>query len=272
MKLESLGIRTDLMLRSFESLVTEKPDYIAVRTPQNPTFRWGNFLVFPAPPKPGDLERWKAIFAQEIGMPPTIKHFVFTWDTTTGEQGAAKEFVEAGFSIEQDLTLTAKSVNPPPKLNRECEVRAFNTDADWDEWLELALASEAAETPEKREGEGYRAFLEKKIEERKRMIAAGWGQWFGAYVDGKMGSSMGLFVRDGLGRFQAVDTHPDFRRQGLAGTLLYHVAQKGFFEMGAKDLVIVADENYFAKDIYASVGFRPTERTVGLDLPPPKTT
>ncbi len=61
-----------------------------------------------------------------------------------------------------------------------------------------------------------------------------------------------------------MDTHPEFRRQGLAGTLLYHVAQKGFLEMGAEDLVIVADENYFAKNIYASVGFGPTERTVAV--------
>ncbi|MER3556435.1 MAG: N-acetyltransferase [Meiothermus sp.] len=272
MKLKSLGIRTDLMLRSFESEIVEKPDYIAVRTPQNPTFRWGNYLIFREPPKPGDLERWKAIFAQEVGTPPTIKHLAFTWDDVEGNKGAANEFVEAGFRLEESEAQTTKSVNPPPKLNTECKIRAFKSDKDWEEWLELALASEAAESPEKREGTGYKAFLEKKIEERKRMIAAGWGQWFGAYLNGKLGSTMGLFVRDGLGRFQAVDTHPDFRRQGLAGTLLYHVAQTGFNEMGAKDLVIVADDNYFAKDIYASVGFRPTERTVGLDLPPPKTT
>lgn len=80
-----------------------------------------------------------------------------------------------------------------------------------------------------------------------------------------MASSMGLFVREGLGRFQAVDTHPAFRRQGLAGTLLYHAAQWGFSEMKAKNLVIVADQNYFAKDLYRSVGFEPKERLVGLE-------
>jgi ribosomal protein S18 acetylase RimI-like enzyme len=265
MNLQSLSLRTELMLRSFESEIAEKPDYIVIRTPRNPTFRWGNYLVFREPPKPGDLERWKAIFAQEVGTPPAINHFVFTWDTTGGEQGAAKEFVEAGFRLEESVVLTARSVNPPPKRNTECELRAFERDRDWEEWLELALAQNAAEPPESREGAGYKDFLQKKISERKRMIAAGWGQWFGAYLGGRLGATMGLFVRGGLGRFQSVDTHPEFRRRGLAGTLLYHVAQKGFAEMSAEDLVIVADQNYFAKDIYASVGFRPTERTVAVE-------
>lgn len=265
MNLQSLGQRTDLMLRSFESIIENKPNYIAIRTPQNPSFRWGNFLIFPAPPQAGDFDNWKTLFAQKIGTPPTVNHFCFTWDRTTGEIGASKIFIEAGFRLEESVTLTARSVNPPPKLNTDCKIRTLETAQDWSEWLALALDAMAAEPPEKREGEGYKLFLENKIAERKRMIAAGWGKWFGAYLNGKLASSMGLFVRDGLGRFQSVDTHPHFRRLGLAGTLLYYVAQRGFTEMGAKDLVIIADQHYFAKNIYASVGFRPTERTHSLE-------
>jgi hypothetical protein len=36
--------------------------------------------------------------------------------------------------------------------------------------------------------------------------------------------------------------------------------------MGAKTLVMVADENYHAAKIYESVGFRSTERQIGIDL------
>lgn len=61
-----------------------------------------------------------------------------------------------------------------------------------------------------------------------------------------------------------MDTHPEFRR-GLAGTLLHPIAPKGFAGMGAKDLVIVADQNYFAKDIYASVRVRFTERALAVE-------
>lgn len=265
MKLKCLGISTELMLRSFESEVEDNSEYIAVRTPQNPGYRWGNFLIFRELPQAGDLEKWKAIFAQKVGTPPTINHYAFTWDSPTGELGAAQEFLDAGFRLEETVVMTARAVHPPPRFNTNCQVRAFEGEADWTEWLELALLQDAIESPGRQEGNGYREFLENKIVERQRMIDAGWGHWFGAYVDGKLASTMGLFVRDGLGRFQSVDTHPEFRRQGLAGTLLYHVSQHGFTVMGAKDLVILADDHYFAKDIYASVGFNTTERGVAVE-------
>lgn len=260
--IKSLGIRTELMLRSFEGSVEYKPEYAVIRTPQNPGYRWGNYLSFYRPPEPGDLERWKALFKQELGE---LNHLVFGWDTLTGERGAAQEFVDAGFWLDETVVQTAKAVKPPRTFNTACVCRPFNSDEDWAQWLELALYQNSVLPEDEREDEGYKTFLERRIAEFRRMIVAGWGDWFGAFVDGRLAASMGLFVRDGLGRFQSVDTHPDFRRQGMAGTLLYHVARYGFEELGAKDLVILADQNYFAKDLYQSVGFEPTERTVGLE-------
>jgi ribosomal protein S18 acetylase RimI-like enzyme len=59
----------------------------------------------------------------------------------------------------------------------------------------------------------------------------------------------------GLARFQTVETDPDFRRQGLAGTLRHYAGQRGVDEVGAETLVIVADLGYHAIDLYRSVGF-----------------
>lgn len=81
MNLQSLSLRTEPMLRSFESKIAEKPEYIVIHIPQNPFFRWGNYLIFREPPKPGDVERWKAIFAREVSTPPTVKHLTFAWDS-----------------------------------------------------------------------------------------------------------------------------------------------------------------------------------------------
>lgn len=262
LNLQSLGLHTELMLRSFESEIEAKPEYIVVRTPQNPGYRWGNHLTFYQPPKPGDLERWKALAVQELGE---LQHFVFAWDGIAGEKGAAQEFLDAGFWLDETVVQTARKVHPPRTLNTHCECRTFNSDDDWEQWLELCLIQDDALPKDEKEGKGYKEFLERKAAEYHRMIAAGWGQWFGAFVDGKLASTMGLFARDGLGRFQAVDTHPEFRRQGLAGTLLYYTAQYGLNEMKAEDLVILADQNYFAKDLYHSVGFEPTERIVAVE-------
>ena len=65
-----------------------------------------------------------------------------------------------------------------------------------------------------------------------------------------------------------VATSPALRRLGLCRRLVYDVAQHALTSGRAEVLVMVADPGYFAAKIYESVGFRPTERTVGaLRLP-----
>lgn len=267
MKLKSLGYQTDLLFRSFEGEVIDRENYLVIRTPNNPGFRWGNFLFFPAPPEAGDLEKWKAIFAEEIGAPPERNYFVFTWDGVDGDMGFIEPFLTEGFEVETLTVMTANQVNLPPKVNTDCLIRPFTTE-DWPEWVELHVLMNQGEPEEDREDDsdgGFSRYLWGKAGEYQRMIEAEQGQWFGAFVDGKLASSMGLFVWGKLGRFQMVDTHPDFRRRGLAGTLVYEVAQKGFNEMGAETLVMCADPDYVALKLYESVGFKSTETMVGIE-------
>jgi ribosomal protein S18 acetylase RimI-like enzyme len=269
MQLKSLGFQTELLFRRFEGEVIERPYYLVIRTPKNPGYRWGNFLIFQDPPKEGDLEKWKDIFAKEIGTPPDYNHFVFGIDGLKGEAGVLEPFLKAGFELEKTVVMTARTVNPPPKFNKDCTIRTFQAD-DWQEWIQLNLDSNNADTPEKRDpdDEGFYRYLERKASEYQRMIEAGSGQWFGAYLDGQLAASLGLFVWNGLGRFQAVDTHPNFRRRGLAGTLVYHAARQGFSDMGAETLVMCADPDYVAVKIYESVGFKITEQQMALQWYP----
>ena len=269
MKLTSLGYQTEVLLRSFEGEVIEHPDYLVLRTPRNPGYRWGNFLIFQHPPKQGDLEKWKDIFAKEVGTPPQYQHFLFGWDGSNAGLGAKEEFLAAGFELYNDVVLTAQSVTPPPKFNRDCTIRTFKSE-DWHDWIGLKRDANLAEREEERESddEHFRHYLENKASESQRMIEAGLGQWFGAYLDGQLAATLGLFVWNGLGRFQLVDTHPNFRRRGLAGTLVYHAAKQGFQNMGAKTLVMCADPNYVAVGIYESVGFKITERQTALQWHP----
>ena len=59
---------------------------------------------------------------------------------------------------------------------------------------------------------------------------------------------------NGLARLQAVDTHPDYRRRGLAGTLVHHAGAEGLTWPGVQTLVIVADPGDEAIRVYRSVG------------------
>jgi len=71
----------------------------------------------------------------------------------------------------------------------------------------------------------------------------------------------------GIARFQDVDTHPDHRNKGLAGTLVYRASQYALDEMAAQTLVIVADPAGPAIRIYRSLGFGDAETQVQLQRP-----
>jgi predicted GNAT family acetyltransferase len=96
------------------------------------------------------------------------------------------------------------------------------------------------------------------------------GEWYGAFLGGRLVGDLGLF-RDGpLARFQDVSTDEAFRRRGVCGTLVHEVARRALESGRAETLVMVADENYHAARVYESVGFRPEERHVVACRYPPR--
>ena len=60
MEIRSLGLRTEVALRKLSgSTVQDRRDHLVIRTPDNPSFWWGNFVVAPAPPAEWDLPPWQ---------------------------------------------------------------------------------------------------------------------------------------------------------------------------------------------------------------------
>jgi GNAT superfamily N-acetyltransferase len=265
MNVRSLGYRTDLIFHrfgydQFASTITDRDTYLIIRTPHNPTYRWGNFLLFSRPPQPGDLERWEGLFAREVGTPPEVQHRVFGWDTVGGETGDVAPFLAAGYRLEQSVVMTTDTLTKPRKYNREVQIGPLEQ-SDFAEVIELHVLSRDEEESEA----GYRTFWQESARSYERMSAAGLGRWFGAFYEGQLVADMGIFAEGDLARFQAVVTHPEFRRRGICATLLYETGRYALQNLGAKTLVISADEHYFAKNIYASVGFEARERQVGLE-------
>ena len=75
----SLGFRTDVALRVLEGAeVTDRGDYLVVRSPDNPDYWWGNFLLLAAWPAPGTADSWLARFAAEF---PLARHVTLGVDT-----------------------------------------------------------------------------------------------------------------------------------------------------------------------------------------------
>ncbi len=154
----SLGYRTDLIFHRFEGEVIDRGRYLVIRTPSNPNYYWGNFLLFSAPPQPGDFRRWNALFEKEIGVPPCINHKVLAWDTVDGDNGVVEDFLAAGFELSEEVVMTASQLIRPHYYNHDLELRGLTTDADFTEHLELhVLCCEDG-------GAGYRAFHQAKTD------------------------------------------------------------------------------------------------------------
>jgi GNAT superfamily N-acetyltransferase len=261
MQIHSLGYRTDLIFPRFDGQIFDRGDYLVIRTPTNPTFYWGNFLLFSDPPGDGDLETWKVLFAREIGRPPEVRHFAFGWDGVHGETGVVGPFLEADFNLNQSLVLTARQVSLPPKTNREVVIRPLTEDWEWQQAEQNQVACRQAG----HSLESFQGFKRDQMRRFRRMSLAGLGEWFGAFLEDRLVADLGVFVDGTVGRFQDVGTHPDYRRRGICGTLVHQASRYAFEKMRVETLVMVADEHYFAARIYESVGFQPAEHQVGLE-------
>jgi ribosomal protein S18 acetylase RimI-like enzyme len=257
--LYTLGYRTDLEFRRFEGEIIERMLYTVIHTPKNTHYRFGNFVLFHNPPRMGDLQYWTQVFRDEH---PEAIHMTFGWDDPK-EAGEVQPFIDAGFEFDSSIVMTAQTVHAPSKLNLECQIRTLEP-SDWLAWVDLEVAVNEAQPEADREGSGYRAFVENQASEFQRIIEAGHGHFWGAFVGDQLASSLGLFIWGEVGRFQSVVTHPDFRRRGLCGTLVYEISKRGLAQ--TKTLVMVADPEYVAAGIYESIGFQASEKQFSLDL------
>jgi ribosomal protein S18 acetylase RimI-like enzyme len=263
MELRSLGLRTDVALLELGgSIVEDHGDHLVVRTPENPTFWWGNFLLVGSVPEPAETSRWLARFAETH---PGARHLALAFDTTTGRTEQLSGFAEAGLTVETATVMTARAVDEPARPQREAEYRALDGERDWAQWVDLRVACRHESQTE----EGTREFSARQSQAYRRLVTGGHGQWFGAFEDDRLVSSMGLFrASEGLARFQSVETHPDARRRGLAGTLVHHVSRFGLTELGAHTLVMVADPTDDAIRLYRSLGFTDGESLLQAERAP----
>lgn len=250
--IRSLGYRTDLaLLRWGGSQIVDRGDHLVIRSPHNPTHWWGNFLLLDAVPTEGDTDRWFDTFATEF---PGATHVALGFDGLDGSVADLAAFSARGCTVEAQTVMTASEVRPPARHPTGAVNRLLVGDGDWAQSIELRLRCHAAEPAYDRD------FVAAKVATQRVLVEAGHGGWFGAFVEGRLVCQMGLFrIGDGIARFQSVETDPVFRRRGLAGALVHHVSRYGFDRLGARTLVMVADPDYVAIDLYRAVGFRDTE-------------
>jgi GNAT superfamily N-acetyltransferase len=255
----SLGFRTDLMLLRIQgSSIERREGYRLVRSPHNPAFHWGNFLLLDAPPAPGSVRGWVQTFGSEF---PDATHLTLGIDGTAGQVGDAAELSAAGLEVDASTVMIARELRQPAHPNLEAEFRILRDD-DWPAALELSMLNNPSDDVD------FEPFERDKFVAMRSLQERGFGGWFGAFIDGRMVAGLGLFSDgNGIARYQAVDTHPKFRRRGLAGSLVHFAGARALAEGRAHTLVIVADPEYVALRLYRSLGFDGTEAQVQLARP-----
>lgn len=259
MQIKSLGYRTDFIFNRFDGAIDEKEDYWVVKSSHNPNYFWGNLLLYKKPPQCDDLAKWQRDFKKELDD-RRIYHMTFAWDTTDGNVGDPSAFVADGFELDTSVVLTTDRVVQPRKFNDAVEMRIIKTDEDFEQVLQIQIKTGIQDLSKAAREEFYR----KQMKQYKRMITAGLGFWFGAFLNETLIGSLGVFTDAEIARYQIVSTDPSYQRQGVCSTLVFRSAGYVFEHLKCKTLVMVADEDYHAAKIYESVGFRPTQKQVGL--------
>lgn len=257
MHVTSLGFRTDLaLLTSSGSVVEDRGTHLVVRSPDNPSYFWGNFLLLGRPPVPGGEREVIGAFRTEF---PLADHVSIGIDTPDLTDEARAAFEAAGMTVDVATVLTTSSLQQPREV--EAEVRPLSGDEDWE-----ARARLSQQLYPKTSEEAFMTFARQKNAQERRLVDTGRGQRFGAFVDDALVSTAGVFVtEDGVARFQSVETHTEHRRRGLASAVVHAAGQHALGRLDVRTLVIVADTDGEAIGIYRRLGFVDAERQLMLE-------
>jgi RimJ/RimL family protein N-acetyltransferase len=266
------GWRTDLILHAHGAQVTEHEDCIAVRTPANPNFYWGNCLLLPAAPADADLPHWHARFEAEIARhQPQSLHRAFGINAAPAGEALpsweADDFERILTSVLEQLPGALQA--PARRPRGSVEFRPLDLAFE----LELAVQLQCADT-NGFEPAGYQAHRRQQMRRYAAMAQQGLARWFGLWCDGTLAADCGLMRGvagpGAVGRFQHVSTHAQWRRRGLCTALVHAVTAWGFEHWQLERTVMCADPEDVAIGIYEALGYGRVDSEWGLQRRAPQ--
>lgn len=264
----SLLYQTEFFIAAFNADVREDPDAWVVTTPTNPTYHWGNYLLFKQAGAgvAGQInlksltERFQAAFAHA----PKVGHVAIAWDEPLSGlnlKALLGACVSLGFEVLQSQVMALnRAAVTLSNMNHATLVRPLCGDAEWDQATRLQIASR----PEHFSRDEYETYMRSRMAHLKAMANAGLGFWMGAFTpEGLLVGDLGVFgQKGGVARFQCVETAAGFRNQGVCTTLVATACLAAFEYIGARTVAIIADPGSQAEKIYRSVGFEAVEHRV----------
>ncbi len=241
----SLAFKTDLF---FVEEVAYHPGLTVALSASNPTYYWGNYLLYETQPTPEEARReFERYF-------PDAKHCSVGWQEDVPPLASWKSL---GFLEVDDLVLVCESANPSDNyhlLSLDCwgDVRNLSAQVD----------------PQEKGNADYKLFKDRLFKRYEQLVTEGKGQWFGLWEGGKLISHCGAFWENGVARFQCVETHQEFRRRGHCHKLTSAALSYLFCVRNIDEAIIVAAKDSVASRIYERCGFVKTGVQRGVWLAP----
>ena len=172
LNINNLGHRTNVLYNSFFGEITEKSEYWVIQTAARPNFFWGNYILMKKAPIQGCYEEWVQIFEEEIGTRSKLGFMAIAYDDISSVNNKNSEFEQAGCKVLINKILTASSVHPTEKVNKELVVKAYSEESYWEAYKHIH------HDPDWGYGthEAQSMFLDEEINDFKKIIAMGKGQ------------------------------------------------------------------------------------------------
>jgi RimJ/RimL family protein N-acetyltransferase len=254
------GWGSAFILHHFDGVVVQRDDCTVVRTPANPLYYWGNFLLLPEAPHDGDLGHWRARFDEEItALQPASLHVAIGINRQVLAE-PLPSWLADGFEIIEDavLRLEPGQLAPPARAARgRIEFRPLDLAREQERVVALQCDDDHG-----LDTAGFAEHRRRQMARYAAMAERGQAAWFGIWCDGVLAADCGLMRADPArgcvttGRFQHVSTHPAWRRRGLCSALVHAVSAWGVRHWGLNELLMCADPHDVAIGIYESLGYR----------------
>ena len=255
------GWATDLaILEHTGAVVEEHEDHLLVRSPDQPGFHWGNFVLVTDEDTVDDADRWVTAFRAAlpdadwvaIGLPRM--------------PGTPDSWAAHGLDLELDEVLTTRSLPQGAPLPAGYSVRRLSG-ADWDHALARTIA--ANDRSGEQDPTSFEPFARGQGRTRQDLSRRDVAAWFGAFADGALVADLGIVRCGSTARYQDVSTDEPHRRRGLAAHLL-GVAARWAADGGCDAWVIVTEPTNPAGRVYRSMGFTPDTGAVQAYRRPPR--
>ncbi len=242
-----LGWHTDLaVLRYSGSEVEEHADNLVVRTPANPTYHWGNFVLVTDPDAVAGAGRWLGVFETAF---PDAEHRAIG---LCADPPDASAWESLGLAVEHEDVLAGPGPRRTPPADGYV-VRPLEGADDWEQDVRLSMGADR--------DPAQVVFQRGATAAKARMCAAGVGVFLGAFDDADLVADLGIVdCGEGIARYQSVVTAEQHRRRGLASHLL-GVAADWAHARACDRLVILADADGAPSHLYRSLGFSPVLRS-----------